>query len=62
MQEITADLRHRIQYASTLVNQRLHFDVCFYLFLLVSLRLASSSCVTALFYLICFEVYLVLIG
>jgi hypothetical protein len=40
------------QYASTLVNQR----VCFYLLLLVSLRLAFSNCVTALFYLVCFEV------
>jgi len=33
-----------------LVNQRLHFDV-FCLLLLVSLRLAFSSCVTALFLL-----------
>jgi hypothetical protein len=51
------------QYASILMNRRLHFDT-FYL-LLVSFRLAFSSCVTALFLLgvfVCFEVYLVLIG
>ena len=42
------------QYASTLVNQRLNFAqvflpmICFYLLLLVSLRLTFSSCVTAL--------------
>ena len=28
----------------------------------LNLRLAFSSCVTGLFYLVCFEVYLVLIG
>ena len=36
--------------------------MCFCLLPLVSVRLAFSSCVTALFYLVCFEVYLVLIG
>jgi hypothetical protein len=49
------------QNASTLVNQRLLFDMFLPTFL-VSLRLTFSSCVTALFYLVCFEVYLVLIG
>ena len=50
------------QYASTLANQCLHFDVF----------LPTSSCVckvsifqlrhSPFFYLVCFEVYLVLIG
>jgi hypothetical protein len=50
------------QYASTLVNQRLYFDVLFCLLLLVSLRLAFPVASQPFFYLSCFEVYLVFIG
>ena len=50
------------QYASTLVNQRLHFDV----FLPTSSRVCKVSIFqlrySPFFYLVCFEVYLVLIG